>query len=309
MEIVTLTLNPAFDIHCYVENFQPYHENLATVTSRDIGGKGLNISRALTANGVKNTAMVVLGKEDETSFRHALDAEQLTYHEIVIPGKIRENITLHTNNAKETRISFTGFSADNRLIDLVEAELARLLDRGDILTLTGRNPEGISMSRMKTMLANLQQKGVKIVLDSRSFSLGDLLDVQPWLIKPNEEEIASYANIAVRDFPTAEEAARQLHAKGIENVMISLGSQGALLCCPQGCFAAHAPTIEAISTIGAGDSAIAGFCAAAGMGLDATEKLRYAISYGSAACMVMGTQAPKEHDIQALLPQIKVVAL
>lgn len=309
MKIITLTLNPAFDVHCYAENFQPYRENLATVTSRDIGGKGLNISRALTANGIRNTALIVLGREDQSSFREELEAEGITYCEIAVSGRVRENITLHTNGAKETRISFAGFSADDSLIDRVEAELDRLLDGDGILTLTGRNPEGIGMPRIKAMLTRLQDKGVRIVLDSRSFTLQDLLDVRPWLIKPNEEEIVSYSGTDVRDFSSAKTVAEQLHARGIENVMISLGAQGALLCCPDGCFAANAPAIEAISTIGAGDSAIAGFCAAAGMGLDAPERLRYAVAYGSAACTVMGTQPPKPADIKALLRQIEVTAL
>ncbi len=309
MNIITLTLNPAIDVHCYTEHFQPYHENLATVTSRDIGGKGINISRALTANKIENTALIVLGQEDKNPFCRAMDTEGLNYREIILPGKVRENITLHTSGAKETRISFAGFSADDDLIDRVESELLLLLGNGDILTLTGRNPEGISMPRMKAMLAALQSRGVRIVLDSRSFSLPDLLEIRPWLIKPNEEEIASYASIEVCDFPTAKRAAEQLHAQGIENVMISLGARGALLCSPQGCFAAQAPAIEAISTIGAGDSSIAGFCAAVKLGLDAPDRLRYAISYGSAACMVMGTQAPSEKDIQALLGQVKVSTL
>lgn len=308
MNIITLTLNPAIDVHCYTEHFQPYHENLVTVTSRDIGGKGINISRALTASRIENTALIVLGAEDRTAFCRAMDTEGLSYRDIVLPGKVRENITLHTNGEKETRISFAGFPADDGLIDRVEEELTRLLDKGDILTLTGRNPDGIGMPRMKEMLSNLQGKGVCIVLDSRSFSLSDLLEIRPWLIKPNEEEIASYASIDVCDFPTAKQAAEQLYAQGIENVMISLGAQGALLYCPQGCFEAHAPTIEAISTIGAGDSSIAGFCAAAKLSLDAPDRLRYAVSYGSAACMVMGTQAPKKEDIQALLGQVEIFA-
>ena len=71
MNIVTLTLNPAFDIHCYAQDFQPFHENLARITANDAGGKGVNISRALTVNGVENTALVVLGEENGDSFRRA----------------------------------------------------------------------------------------------------------------------------------------------------------------------------------------------------------------------------------------------
>ena len=72
MKIITLTLNPAIDMHCYAENFEPFHENLAKITSTDAGGKGVNISRALTLNGVDNLALVVLGSENGKSFADRL---------------------------------------------------------------------------------------------------------------------------------------------------------------------------------------------------------------------------------------------
>ena len=71
MKIITLTLNPAFDVHCCAPDFQAYHENLAEVTLREAGGKGVNISRALTAFGISNTAFVVLGEENAADFRAA----------------------------------------------------------------------------------------------------------------------------------------------------------------------------------------------------------------------------------------------
>ena len=130
MNIVTLTLNPAFDIHCYAQDFQPFHENLARITANDAGGKGVNISRALTECGVDNTALVVLGEENGDSFRRALTADSIPFREIAVAGRIRENITLHTNNAPETRISFAGFNANDGLIDRVQAELDQLLEQG-----------------------------------------------------------------------------------------------------------------------------------------------------------------------------------
>lgn len=306
MKIVTLTLNPAFDVHCYAESFQPYHENLVQITANNAGGKGVNISRALTVNGVENTALVVLGKDNCECFRLALEHDGISYRQITVAGRIRENITLHTSNAPETRISFAGFTASDALIDRVESELNTLLDNGSILTLTGRNPEGVSISRIKHMLSNLQNKGVKIVLDSRSFEKQDLLDVQPWLIKPNEEEIGSYTDVNVTDFESAKQAANALQAQGIENVMISLGARGAMLSCQHGCYVAHAPKIEVRSTVGAGDSSIGGFCAAAQIGLGYCDMLRYAVAYGSAACMTEGTLPPRSKDVQSLLNRIIV---
>lgn len=309
MKIVTLTLNPAFDVHCFAENFQPFHENLAHVTANEAGGKGVNISRALTVNGVENTALVVLGEENGDSFRRALIADQIPFRDVTVAGRIRENITLHTNDAPETRISFAGFTATDGLIDRVEALLNDLMDGDCILTFTGRNPEGVSMDRVKSMLIGLQKKGVKIVLDSRSFGKQDMIDVRPWLIKPNEEEIGMYADIDVQDFDSAKQAAETLRAAGIENVMISLGSKGAMLCCEKGCYVVYAPKIEALSTIGAGDSSIGGFCAAAKEGLEYSDMLRYAVAYGSAACMTEGTRPPQAKDVKALLSDLTVLTL
>ena len=115
MKIITLTLNPAFDIHCYTENFKPYHENLAKITDRDASGKGVNISRALKATGVDSLAFLVLGDENADSFERGLKADGLNYRAVTVSGRIRENITLHTEGADETRISFAGFRAAGRL--------------------------------------------------------------------------------------------------------------------------------------------------------------------------------------------------
>ena len=306
MKIITLTLNPAFDIHCSAENFQPFHENLAKITAYEAGGKGVNISRALTVNGVENTALVVMGEENGESFRKSLAADGMTFTEITVKGRIRENITLHTNNAPETRISFSGFVADDSLIGRVEAALVNMLDTEDILTFTGRVPEGVSIRAVKKMLERLRQRGVKIVLDSRSFNREDLVQCRPWLIKPNEEEIAMYTDVAVTDFESAKRAAEALRSEGVENVMISLGSKGAMLCCVDGCFVAYAPKIEALSTIGAGDSSIAGFVAAAKSGSTYEEMLRAAVCYGSAACMTEGTRPPRAEDVEMLMSAVKV---
>ena len=309
VNIITLTLNPAFDIHCFVEDFKPYHENLAKITANEAGGKGVNISRALTVNGVENTALVVLGDENGDSFRRCLAVDGIKTVEITVAGRIRENITLHTEGAPETRISFAGFSADDGLLDMTEKALDGMLDENTILTFTGRVPCGVSIGAVKAMLGKMAARGVKIVIDSRSFTTEDIIDLGPWLIKPNEEEIAMYSDIPVHDLESAAEAAQVLKGKGIKNVMISLGAKGAMLCCEDGCYIANAPDVTVLSTIGAGDSSIAGFVAAAKQGLPYSEMLRMAVCYGSAACMTEGTRPPRAEDITKLLESVQVTKL
>ena len=114
MKIITITLNPAFDVHCSAEHFEACHENLATITEREAGGKGVNISRALTMNGVDNLALLAVGDANGADFCRELDKDGMTYEAIELKGRIRENITIHTKDAPETRLSFTGFATDER---------------------------------------------------------------------------------------------------------------------------------------------------------------------------------------------------
>lgn len=304
MKIITLTLSPAFDVHCRADALELYHENLATVTSRDAGGKGINISRALTANGVENTALVVLGEENAADFRRALAADKLCVREIVVAGRIRENITVHTDDLPETRISFTGFEADATLLSRVEEALS--VDGETVITLTGRLPHGVEIKDVKSLLHRFQSAGARIVIDSRSFALADLVEARPWLIKPNEEEISAYLGRTVKSLEDALSAAQKLFDVGIANVMISMGEKGACLACADGQFIATPPRIAAVSTIGAGDSAIAGFLAATNARVDAADALRTAVAYGSAACLTEGTRPPRAGDVVQIHARVGV---
>jgi 1-phosphofructokinase family hexose kinase len=302
MRIYTLTLNPAYDIHATTAHFLPCKENLAAVTSRDAGGKGVNISRALHSGGTENTAVIVLGKENGGEFKESLASFGLNCLYFEKEGRIRENLTLHCETTGETRISFAGFAVDERILD--EVETAMEVDEETFVTYTGRTPAGIPGESVKAFLNRLQAKGAKVVIDSKSFTLEDLFALRPWLIKPNQEEIAEYFGCEIRNLEEAAEKAKLLHGKGIANAMISLGGDGALLACKEGVFTVHAPKIRPVSTIGAGDSSIAGFLAAAAEGKSAADCLKTAVAYGTAACLTAGTLPPRREDIHSILSRL-----
>lgn len=307
MKIYTITLNPAYDVHAYAAHFAPFHENLAQVTSREAGGKGVNLSRALQNGGTENTAVIVLGKDNCGEFKAELSAAGLSTILLEKPGRIRENLTLHCADAPETRISFSGFPADDSLLSEV-AELLQV-EEDTVITFTGRVASGMSMEKVKAFLKDLQAKGAKIVLDSKSFSLEDIFQVQPWLIKPNQEEISEYLGCEVSTIREAAEKAEIFVRHGITNVMVSLGEQGALLRNGSSCYIATPPTINALSTIGAGDSSLAGFIAAAQKGRSAAECLKNAVTYGTAACLTEGSLPPTAADIAAIHAQVTVQKL
>ncbi|MBQ0011043.1 MAG: 1-phosphofructokinase family hexose kinase, partial [Ruminococcus sp.] len=297
MKILTLTPNPAFDIHADAEELKLHHENFARVTAKEAGGKGINIARAAFAGGCPVETLVVLGEENGADFSDLLQKDGIPFTPFYIPGRIRENLTVHEENGAETRISFHGFAADASLLNRLTGHLEPALTAGDILVFSGRAPDGLPIPALVAFLTKQKERGVRLVLDSRSLSLNNLKSIHPFLIKPNEEEVSSYLGRTVSTLSEAGDAARELRKTVAENVIVSMGTLGAVLACPDGLFSAPAPTIRPVSTIGAGDSMIAGFLTGIRENASPQACLRLAVAYGSAACLTDGTRPPRKEDI------------
>ena len=305
MNVITLTLNPAFDLHCYADAFVPYHENVFDITAKDAGGKGINVSRALAKNGVKNLAVCVLGRENGGEFLKSLESEGLAVNAVYTEGRIRENITLHEKERAETRISFKGFALDESQLTAVREAMGEI-GEGCVVVFAGSAPEGLSEGALISFLQKIQSTGAKLVIDSRALSLSAILSLRPMLIKPNKHEAEGALGIKIVNIEDGARAAKALREKGIENVLLSLGAEGAILSCPSGTYYASAPEIEVLSTVGAGDSTLAGFLFAKAAGCKDEEILACAVAFGSAACMLAGTAAPLTEDIEKLRKKISV---
>ena len=305
MKIVTVTLNPAFDLHCYAEAFLPYHENVFEITARDAGGKGINVSRALTQNGVENVAACIVGRENGEEFLKMLGKEGICTAAVFVEGRIRENITLHEKEKSETRISFPGFSCAPSVLAEVRKAIGEIT-AGDICVFSGSVPSGLSESAVVSFLSKLKTAGASLVIDSKSLSLDSLSALRPLLIKPNEEEAEKTLGVSIDSIAAAANAAKALREKGIENVLLSLGGEGAILASASGTYHATAPKISVRSTIGAGDSTIAGFLSALAEGLGSEETLARAVAFGSAACEREGTAPPLPEDVRRLEKNIVV---
>lgn len=296
MKIVTITLNPAFDVHCFAENFKPYHESVAEITSIEAGGKGVNVSRALKENGVDSVAVLLLGSENGGEFLKSLEKDGLTVAPVWTKGRIRENITLHERENPETRISFHGFSCNKRVLDDITAAVGKI-DENSIVAFTGSLPRGISVSDVSALLKDFKGQGAKLVIDSRSFTLKEIVALKPWLVKPNKDEAEQATGIKIGSILDAANAAKKLYNQGVENAAVSLGGDGAVLAFESGVFYAKTPKINALSTIGAGDSFVAGFISGAAQGETVEKALKRAAAYGTAACLRDGTLPPTKKDV------------
>ena len=302
MKIITLTLNPAFDVHCLTDKFETGRESFFEVLSKEAGGKGINISRALCSAGVENSAVVVAGRDNSDEFDDALTDVDDVYFSC-IDGRIRENFILHDKTGKETRVSFNGAPAPKRIFDKVEKTLETFdvkINGDTVVTFTGSLPVGIGTAAAKRFVKKLKSRGAKVVLDCRSFTLADILEIKPFLIKPNRDELSGYMGREVRGTDDIREIAADIHKKGVENVLVSAGESGAVLANADGVFDIKPPEISAVSTIGAGDSMIAGFLYGYIKGEKSRGLLKYAVAFGTAACMREGTLPPKMGDIERI---------
>ncbi len=304
LKIVTVTLNPAFDSHYYLESFEARKENRVYATLVETGGKGLNTSRALCSAGVENTAVLLLGKENGKEFLS--DLGDMDVRAIFVDGAIRNNITLHPDNDKETRVSLAGFAVGEDVLYEIENTVMPLVGDGTLLSFSGSLPQGISAKTVLPLLQRFNEKGARLVIDSSSFNLDDLVAAKAWLIKPNEQEIAVYLGEEIGDPDSALRAAQKIRQSGISNVMITLGDKGSAFAGENLDCTVTVPKIKVFSTIGAGDSAIAGFLAATKAGRPIKEAVALANAFGSAACLTQGTQPLRKQDVDTLLSQIKL---
>lgn len=297
MNIITLTLNPAFDVHYTVDEFKPFAENYVSKISVQSGGKGINVSGALKSAGAENTAYVVVGERDFDSFSKGLDIKCKFF---LTDGEVRRNITVHTHGMPETRLSTDNFVLKEGVFDKVKCELYSVCGDDTVVVFSGRIPKGVGIDNVTDMLVSLREKGTKIVCDSNSLSLDDLLKIKPWLVKPNEHEVKKLHDGEFTDF------ALELFERGIENVMVSLGERGIYYYGKNHCFTARPPKIDCISTIGAGDSAIAGFISAYAKGADIESSVKYAVAFGTASCLTQGTNPPAYEDIASIFDKVEI---
>lgn len=303
--IVTLTANPSLDRT--IELPSPLERGAVQrgISSRqEPGGKGVNVSRALVACGVASLA--VLPGEESDPVLTALTTAGVPVRNLPIGAPIRSNITLTEPEGTTTKVNEPGPALNDvqaaALLDLVVTASAD----AEWLVLAGSLPPGVPSDYYARVIRAVRSRaseagaaGPRIALDTSGDPLvevlrsGETVD----LVKPNAEELAEAID-APRDAdlendPTAiVAAAHRLFASGVRAALVTLGARGAMLVTPTDAWAATAPRIDARSTVGAGDCALAGYLLAVTSGRPEPVALAQAIAHGTAAASLPGSTVP-----------------
>jgi len=307
--IATLPLNPAVDISYEVTHLVPDQKTHALASRYDPGGNGVNVARALKEILVcAHSCCIVAGTIGEL-LQHLLKHELDNPHCVSVEGETRINTTIvQQEPAEQLEVTATGPRVSSIALASITKTFLELCDSG-IGVLTGSVPPGVGDDIYAILAERIQAAGGKAVVDAHGPLLAKALPQHPFLIKPNRYELSLLCG---RELPTLEavaQEARKIQQTGVQYVCVSLGGEGALLVGPEGSHLAKAPPVQVQSTVGAGDSMVAGLVAAFAQGKHPAEALRLGVACGSATATQPGTSLCRYDDVITLLQQIDVQAL
>ncbi len=307
--IYTLTCNPALDCTVRLGDLQQGEINFVDGCALTPGGKGVNVSRILTALGVENTALGFVAGGNGGMLESALQKMGLTTAFIHLDeGQTRINVKLYGDT--ETELNAPGPIVPVEAVERLERQLRGAVTAADAVCLCGSLAPGMPVDTYGRLMAQLHGLGIThTVVDTTGAALLAALPERPWLIKPNREELAA---LVEQELPTLESviaAAESLMERGAQHVLVSMGGDGAVLCTADGGrLYQPTPDGEVVGTVGAGDSTVAGFVAGYSRTGHADEALRLGVACGSATAFAEGlATAPEIAAVLDRLPEMKNV--
>lgn len=258
--VYTVTFNPSLDYIISLQGFQMGLTNRTREEQMLPGGKGINVSTVLQNLGIENTALGF------TAGFTGQEIERMVSEIGFQCDFIRTRTGFSRINVKLKDYDGTEINGMGPVIQEEEAEnlkeKLRGLQEGDVLVLAGSIPESLPDSIYRDILAELQGEGILFVVDATKDLLLNVLEYQPFLIKPNNHELGEIFDVKLKTRESVIPYAKKLQEKGARNVLVSMAGAGAVLAAETGeVYMLPAPKGTLVNAVGAGDSMVAGFLA------------------------------------------------
>lgn len=281
--IYTITFNPALDYTIKIQNLKTGEINRSEKEHILAGGKGINVSIVLKTLGIETTALGFIAGFVGDEIERKVKEYGIKTDFIKIENEIsRINVKI-TEQSKETAINSKGPFIDKTYIELLYKKL-EMIKKGDTLVLSGSVPKGVENNIYQDICKKLEKKDVKIIVDATGDLLLKTLEYKPFLIKPNQDELGEFFNVKITNEQEAIHYAKKLQEKGAQNVLVSMGSKGAILIDENNYLNRMkiSSTQKIINTVGAGDSMVAGFIAGYQIFNNHKRALQMGVSAGTA---------------------------
>ncbi|NKE07275.1 1-phosphofructokinase [Mesobacillus selenatarsenatis] len=300
--IYTLTLNPSVDYIVEADEIQLGSLNRTSNETKLPGGKGINVSRVLSSLGVESKATGFIGGFTGRYVEEFLNREGVQTGFVNVEGDTRINVKIKSGS--ETEINARGPEISSHAIDSLKEQIMKL-GTGDYLVLAGSIPASMPDSIYEEVVQICRDTGAEIIVDAEGDLLKDILSHRPFLIKPNHHELGQFFNKEITDSDEAIFYGKKLVEAGAKNVIVSLAEKGAVFINEHDAYKATVPQGEVKSSVGAGDSMVAGFLAQYLKSRDIKEAFRYSVASGSATAFSIGLCTPDK--VEKLLPEVKIL--
>ena len=308
--ILTVTLNAAIDKRYVVEGFRIGEVNRVKECTYVPGGKGLNVSKPASIYGAEVVATGFAGGHAGAYIEDALKPfgiRSAFYH---VDAESRSCINIWDEvNQVQTEFLEPGFTLTEEDFAGFEAKFRQLVQEAKVVAMSGSVPKGLDGTAYQRLVKIVKDAGIPVILDTSGKLLEMGIEAIPTMIKPNIDEIRMLTGKRCDDISEIIEAARAIHERGVKIVAVSLGADGSLAVGDDGIFRARVPKIDAVNTVGCGESMIAGFALGLSKGLPLEETLRLASAISAAAAMREETGFFVMEDMEKLLPQIEITRL
>ena len=304
--IYTITLNPALDRTMWINEIKEDVSNRIIREESYAGGKGIVVSRVLTALGVENRALGFIAGFAGRQLEAQLVRDGTGCSFIPVSGETRTNIVI-VEMTTGRQIIFNSLGPKVKPFELIEiVDVVKRVAEPKFVSIGGSLPPGAHPEIYRKIIEIARLRGAKVVLDVDREALSVGIRGKPDVIKPNIHELSHLAGKKLEKREEILQAARKIYRMGVATVLVSMGPKGILLVSDGKAYQAVPPKVEVVNTIGAGDSSVAGFIYGISKGFDLKESLIWATAAGTATTLRRGTALATREDVEKIVPQVEV---
>ena len=302
--ITTICMNPSFDKTVEVDSLAIGEVNRIRSARIDLGGKGVNVAVVAQRLGVEALCVGCMGSDGAELLESMMDAEGIRHSFLTVGGNVRTNLKIVSRAGQPvTEVNEPGPAMTTEMLKAFFELAAEQAKDSGYAVITGSLPPGCPAGTYRGLLEALR---IPCVLDVGGTELILGCEARPLLIKPNLPELEQTMGKALSTSQEIIDAAHALMAKGAQNVLVSMGGDGALLVTPDKAYFAPSIPVKVHSTVGAGDSMVGGVLAGLASTGDLVEAFRYGVAAGTASVMTEGTQLVVRADFDRLLEKVTV---
>lgn len=306
MRVSTFTLNPAIDKTYYADDFALDTVNRAKKTKTNAGGKGINLTAALSECGISLCAYGFLGAGGDMIDAFLKDKNVETDF-VRTEGEIRTNIKIcDLKRGAYTDLNESGAPVSEGELSLLFEKAEDAAKKSDIVYMGGSLPNGASDDTYAKIIRLCRKYGAISAVDTSGAELKCAVKEKPDIIKPNGKEAAELLGKDINTVKDAAEAAKELYDMGIKNALLSLGADGSVCAGGSGIYRVYPLPVKVNSTVGAGDSFLAGFVYGKAKGFPFEECLKCAASFSAAKITKDGTDIPVFSELTQYVISVKL---